>query len=163
VFTTTRHGILIWARCIQLTPSCHISSGVHLILPSHPFLDLPGGLYFEFISRVRAACHAYPVLHDVTFHPGQHPSTRHQHTVHGTLVSVRMMAADIPQALHGHDNSGIRVRSRVGARKFIFSTASRPTLGPTQTSYPIGTRGSFSGSKVAGEWSCPFTSTTAEV
>jgi hypothetical protein len=31
---------------------------------------------------------------------------------------------------------------------FLFTTASRPALGPT--SYPVGTRGSFSGSKAAG-------------
>jgi hypothetical protein len=41
---------------------------------------------------------------------------------------------------------------------FLFTTASRTTLGAHPVSYPMGTRGSFPGGKAAGAWSWPHTS-----
>jgi len=42
--------------------------------------------------------------------------------------------------------------SRWGLGVFLFDTASRPTLGPTPSFYPMGIGGSFHGSKAAGAW-----------
>jgi hypothetical protein len=43
-------------------------------------------------------------------------------------------------------------------KNFLFSTSSRPVLGPTQASYSMGARGSFPGGKAARAWSWPLTS-----
>jgi hypothetical protein len=62
--------------------------------------------------------------------------------------------------LQGRDSSvGIEIRlragrsgfnSREGLGIFLFATASRPAVQPTQPPYPMGTVGSFRGSKAAG-------------
>jgi hypothetical protein len=51
---------------------------------------------------------------------------------------------------YGLDLQGVGVRVPVGSR--IFSMSSRPALGPTQASYPMGTGGGgfFHGGKEAG-------------
>jgi len=43
---------------------------------------------------------------------------------------------------YGLDDQGLGI--------FLFTTASRPALGPTQLPYPVVIRGSFPGSKAAG-------------
>jgi len=42
--------------------------------------------------------------------------------------------------------------------RFLFTTASRTALGPTQPPYSISTGGSFRGDTAAGSWSWPLTS-----
>jgi hypothetical protein len=49
---------------------------------------------------------------------------------------------------YGLDEQGLESRQGLGI--FLFITASRPALGPTQLPYPVGIRGSFPGSKAAG-------------
>jgi hypothetical protein len=57
---------------------------------------------------------------------------------------------------YGLDDRGFESRQGLGI--FLFTTVSRPALGPTQPHYPLGTRGSFHGCKEARVWSCPLTS-----
>jgi hypothetical protein len=56
------------------------------------------------------------------------------------------------------DDRSSRVRFSVELGIFLFTTASRTTLGPTQPPIQWVTGGSFPGGKVAGAWSWPLTS-----
>jgi hypothetical protein len=58
---------------------------------------------------------------------------------------------------YGLDDKGVGIWVPVGSR--IFSSPCRSTgSGVCQTSYPVGTGGSFPGGKAAGAWSWPLTS-----
>jgi hypothetical protein len=58
---------------------------------------------------------------------------------------------------YGLDDRGVGVRI-LGGQEFSLLHVVRTGSGDRPTSYPIGTGGSFSGSKAAGAWSWPFTS-----
>jgi hypothetical protein len=51
---------------------------------------------------------------------------------------------------YGLDDRVLGFDSRQGLGIFLFITTSRTALGPTPTSYPMGTRGSFLEGKAAG-------------
>jgi hypothetical protein len=51
---------------------------------------------------------------------------------------------------YGLDDRGVGVRVPVGVKDFLFSTSSRPALGPHPASYPMVTGGTFPGGKEAG-------------
>jgi hypothetical protein len=48
---------------------------------------------------------------------------------------------------YGLDDAGVWVSSAGGVKNFLFSTSSRPAPGPTHSSNPKGTGGSFFGVK----------------
>jgi hypothetical protein len=56
------------------------------------------------------------------------------------------------------DNGVLGFDSRRGLGIFLFTTAFRTALWPTQASYRMGTSVSFLEDKAAGAWSWPFTS-----
>jgi hypothetical protein len=58
----------------------------------------------------------------------------------------------------GLDDRGSMVRFRERARNFSLHHRVQNGPGAHPDSYPIGTRGSFPGSKAAGAWSSPLTS-----
>jgi hypothetical protein len=54
---------------------------------------------------------------------------------------------------YGLDDRDSRVRSPAGAGNFSFHHRVQKDSGAHPASYPMGTRGSFAGGKVAGAWS----------
>jgi hypothetical protein len=63
----------------------------------------------------------------------------------------------------GLDGRSTGVRFPADARYFLYSTAFRPALGPTQSPYTKGTRGFFPGDKAAGRGADYSPSVSAEV
>jgi hypothetical protein len=59
---------------------------------------------------------------------------------------------------YGLDDRDSRVRFPAGAGNFSLHHRVQPGSGAHPVSYPMGTRGSFPGSKAAGAWSWPLTS-----
>jgi hypothetical protein len=59
---------------------------------------------------------------------------------------------------YGLDDRGSRVRFPAGAGNFSFHHRVQNGSEAHPASYPVGTRGSFPGGKVAGAWSWPLTS-----
>jgi Na+-transporting methylmalonyl-CoA/oxaloacetate decarboxylase gamma subunit len=59
---------------------------------------------------------------------------------------------------YGLDDRGSRVRFPAGVGNFSLHHRVQNGSGARPASYPMGTRGSFSGGKAAGAWSWPLTS-----
>jgi hypothetical protein len=59
---------------------------------------------------------------------------------------------------YGLDDRGSRVRFPAGAGNFSLHHRAQNGSGAHPATYPMGTRGSFLGSKAAGVWSWPLTS-----
>jgi hypothetical protein len=59
---------------------------------------------------------------------------------------------------YGLDSRGSRIRFPAGAGNFSLHLLVQNGSGAHPASYPMGTRGSFPGGKVAGAWSWPLTS-----
>jgi hypothetical protein len=65
--------------------------------------------------------------------------------------------------VYGLDDRGSRVRFPAGAGNFSLHHCVHNSSGVHPASYPMGTRGSFSGGKAAGAWSCHSPPSSAEV
>jgi hypothetical protein len=66
-------------------------------------------------------------------------------------------AQSVERLGYGLDDWGSRVRFLVGAGNFFLEHRVQNGSGAHPASYPMGTRGSFPGGKVAGTWSWPLT------
>jgi hypothetical protein len=69
-----------------------------------------------------------------------------------------VIAQSVQRLGYGPDDRGSRVRFSAGAGNFYLHHRVQTRSGAHPASYPMGTRGSFPGGKVAGAWSWPLTS-----
>jgi hypothetical protein len=87
-------------------------------------------------------------------YPGRRPKTFHQiqHYIFGHIVfHIKSRDSSVGIALgYGLDDRGSRVRFPAGAGNFSLHHRVQNGSGTHPVSYPMGTRGSFPGSKAAG-------------
>jgi hypothetical protein len=157
VFTKARHWSLSWAICNWAKPTHLIALRSIPILSFHLRLGLQSGLFLSgfVVSHIDVNLKMNRIIDpEVTW-------------LFFLQMQLLLAIGDIPLQVNKIRDSWatgwmigvLGFDSRRGLGVFLFTTASRTTLGPHPASYPTVTRGSFPGGKADGEWSWPLTST----
>jgi hypothetical protein len=165
MYSSVGHGVEYWGsifgRDREISPCHRFQRGVHLA--SYP---LGVGRFFSGIKRPgRETDHSPPSSAEVRNVCGAIPPLKRKFSRRGNgLTHWQIYLCLIPDSSvgialgYGLEDRGSRVRFLAGAGNFSLHNRVQNGSGVHPASYPMGTRGSFPGSKVAGAWSWPLTS-----